>query len=54
MARTVSAKIDTVRVQFDASLEDIEKVRKCLRKPWMSGAAIGRHALKYFIEQECP
>jgi hypothetical protein len=49
-----AATIDTVRVQFDASLEDIEKVRKCLKKPWMSGAAIGRHALKYFIEQECP
>lgn len=44
----------TVRVQFDAEMDDLGKVRKKLRKSRMSASAIGKYALDYFIKQECP
>jgi hypothetical protein len=54
VAPKIVQKVNKARVQFTASLEEIEKVRKCLKRPTMGYGAIGRHALDYFIEQECP
>jgi len=42
----------TVRVQYDANVSDIEKVRKRLRKPRMGAATIGEHTFNYFLRQE--
>jgi hypothetical protein len=50
----VMKKVSTVRIQYSATLEEIEKVKTCLKSPMLSYGAIGRHALDYFIEQECP
>jgi hypothetical protein len=50
----VMKKVSTVRIQYSATLEEIEKVKTCLKNPMLSYGAIGRHALDYFIEQECP
>lgn len=54
VAPKIVNKLSTVRVQFTATMEEIEKVRKCLKRPGMGYGAIGKHALNYFIEQECP
>jgi len=51
---TFTRKVSNVSVQFKATLEEIDKVRRCLKNPGMSYGDIGKHALKYFIEQECP
>jgi len=42
----------TIRVQYDASISDIEKVRKHLRKPRMGAGTIGEHTFNYFLRQE--
>lgn len=42
----------TVRVQYDAKVSDLEKVRKHLRKPRMGAATIGEHTFDYFLRQE--
>lgn len=44
----------TVKVQFDAPKDDIERARKALRKPRMSAGDVGRYALEYFMKRECP
>lgn len=43
----------TVRIQFDARTSDIEKIKKKLRRPHMSASDIGRHALEYYLTNEC-
>jgi hypothetical protein len=45
---------DSVRVQYEAPLESIERVRARLRKPSMSASAVGLHALQHFVTTECP
>lgn len=42
----------TVRVQYDAKVSDMEKVRKHLRKPHMGATTIGEHTFDYFLRQE--
>jgi len=42
----------TIRVQYDANISDIEKVRKHLRKPRMGAGTIGEHTFNYFLRQE--
>lgn len=54
VAPAVIRRVSTARVQYNATLEEIEKVRTCLKNPTMGYGPIGRHALDYFIEQECP
>jgi hypothetical protein len=51
---TTRKRKDTVRVQFDAAMADIEKVRKRLRKPSMSAGSIGKFALEHYVRTECP
>lgn len=41
-----------VRVQYDANVSDIEKVRKHLRTPRMGATKIGEHTFDYFLRQE--
>lgn len=41
-----------VRVQYDALISDLEKVRKHLRTPHMGATKIGEHTFDYFLRQE--
>jgi hypothetical protein len=42
----------TQRVQYDARISDLEKVRKHLRQPRMEAGRTGEHTFQYFLEQE--
>ncbi len=44
----------TVRVQFDAQREDVDRVRKAIRRPRMSAGDAGRYTFNYFLKKECP
>ena len=54
VAPRLSNKVTTVSVQYNATMEELGRVRTCLNRPGISASAIGRHAFDYFIEQECP
>jgi Histidine kinase-, DNA gyrase B-, and HSP90-like ATPase len=41
---------DTIRIQFDAEIDQVEAVRDYLRKPSMSGSDVGRHVFAYFLK----
>ena len=42
----------TVRVQYDAKIADINRIKKHLRKPRMGASKVGEHTLDYFLRQE--
>lgn len=42
-----------VSVQYKAKKDDIERIRKHLKKSWMSATMIGKHTFEYFLEREC-
>jgi hypothetical protein len=44
----------TKRIQYDAEVRDIERIRKRLRKPGMPVSAIGIHTFEHFLKTECP
>lgn len=45
-------KKTSVKVQYEAKLTDLDKIRKHLRKPQMGAAKIGEHTFDYFMRQE--
>lgn len=51
-APEVSQPKTTIRVQYDADISDVEKVRKHLRKPRFGATRIGEHTFEYFLRQE--
>jgi hypothetical protein len=44
----------TVRVQYDALREDVERVKKHLRRPRMSATEVGKYTFEHFVKKECP
>lgn len=40
-------------IQYKKPIEDIERIRKCLKKPWMSYKEIGIKTFDYFMDMEC-
>lgn len=42
----------TTSVQYDAENEDLDKIRKHLRKPRMGANRIGEYTFRYFLDQE--
>jgi hypothetical protein len=44
----------TIRVQFDASLTDVDRVRKRIGNTKLSAGSVGRHTFDHFIRTECP
>ena len=44
----------TTRVQFDAELGDVERIRRRIRKPGLSASSIGRYTFDHFLKTECP
>jgi len=47
-------QLATVRVQYDATKEELDRIRRRLGKTRMSATRIGRHTLDYFLKRECP
>lgn len=45
---------DIVRVQYDAKWDELERVRKSLRKSRMPASKVGRYAFDYYLRKECP
>jgi hypothetical protein len=42
----------TVRIQFDANLTDVERIKTHLRKPRLGASKVGEHTFEYFLRQE--
>lgn len=45
-------KIDTVRIQYDASKKDVKKVAEHLGNPSLGGSEVGRRTFMHFLENE--
>ncbi len=54
VAKTPPVLKRTTKVQYEAELRELDRVRKKLRKPTMSATVIGRHTFDYFLNTECP
>lgn len=44
----------TLRIQYDAEANDVERIKKHLRRPSMKPNEIGKHTFDYFLKTECP
>jgi hypothetical protein len=44
----------TVRIQYDARIPEIAKIKKHLRKPTWSARQVGRFTFDHFLKTECP
>jgi hypothetical protein len=44
----------TTRVQFDAELTDLERIRRRIRRPGLSASSVGRYTFEHFLKTECP
>lgn len=53
-AQISAVKKRTARIQFDADIKDIDRIKKRLRSPSMSAAAVGKHTFDHFLKVECP
>jgi len=39
-------------IQYQAKLEDVERIERYLRRPGMGGSAVGRYTFNFFLENE--
>ena len=44
----------TTSIQFDYNKNEVDRIKHCLKKPGLSNKALGKKALDYFAEMECP
>jgi hypothetical protein len=44
----------TVRVQFQAELDDLNRIKKRLRRPNLSNNQLAKHTFEYYLKTECP
>lgn len=44
----------TVRIQYDAAVADLDRIKKHLRKPSMPANRVGKHTFDHFLKTECP
>lgn len=44
----------TVKIQYDALIEEVDRIRKHLRKPRMSAREVGKYTFDHFVKKECP
>lgn len=49
-----AAKKTTVRVSFEAKIDDVERVKRCIRRPDWSASKIGEYTFEHFLKTECP
>ena len=50
--RPTSTKKDTIRVQYDAKIDDVKRIAKHLARPGMSGSDVGRFVFEHFLRNE--
>lgn len=53
VAQTSAAPRST-RIQYDALLKDVDRIRQHLRKSGMSASAVGLHTFNHYLKTECP
>lgn len=44
----------TVRVQFNAEIDDVERIKKCIRRNNWSASKVGEYTFQHFLKKECP
>ena len=49
---TISKQRTTMRIQYDAKINQVESIAKYLSKPGMTGSDVGRHTFHYFLQNE--
>lgn len=52
VVKVVSPPKRTTRVQFDALIFDLDKIRRHISRPRMGAGAVGEHTFNYFLDQE--
>ena len=48
----ISKRKTTMRIQYDAKINQVESIAKYLSRPGMSGSDVGRHTFLYFLQNE--
>jgi hypothetical protein len=51
---STAASAQTIRVQYDAYISDIDRIKKALRKSRWSAAKIGKFTFEHYLKTECP
>lgn len=51
---TVRRPKTTIRVQYDAERSDVERVKKCTKRPSATASQVGKYTFDYFLKTECP
>jgi hypothetical protein len=49
-----ASKSNIRRIQFDAKISDIERVKRCIRSPDLSASKVGEYTFEHFLKKECP
>ena len=50
--RPASPKKTTIRIQYDAKIDEVKRIAKHLARPDMSGSDVGRYVLEFFLRNE--
>ena len=51
-SRPPSSTRSTIRIQYDAQINDVERIARHLARPGMSGSEVGRHVFDFFLRNE--
>jgi hypothetical protein len=44
----------TKKIQYEAPVKDIERVKRAIRKPKWSANKVGKYTFQHFVRTECP
>jgi hypothetical protein len=44
----------TTRIQYEAAVHDIERIKKAIRQPAWGANKVGKYTFDYFVKTECP
>jgi hypothetical protein len=47
-------KKTTTQISYAAEIELVERIRKYLRRPYMSNREVGQLTFEHYIKRECP
>lgn len=50
--RPAATRKTTIRIQYDAKIDEVKQIRKHLARPGMSGSEVGRYVLDFFLRNE--
>ncbi len=51
--KSAATRKTTVRIQYDAEVSDIEKVKKVLRQPRWGANKVGKYTFDHYLRTEC-